>query len=681
MVSLKTLLASAVVLASASLLSTAEAFTIKDLVGLRRVSEPALAPDGAKLAFNLKTIDIEANKGRTDIWLYDFKTKSTRQLTTAGENDSSARWSADGQWLYFLSGRGGSTQVWRLPSAGGEAQKITNLPLDVTSYQLAASGDRLVVSLEVFPDCADLACTTKRLEANKKIKASGQVYDRLFVRHWDTWADGRRSHLFGMSIDKHGKAGTPVDLMRGLDGDTPSKPNGDAADYSLSPDGRSVFFSVRLAGREEPWSTNFDIYQSPTDGSARAKNLTADNKAWDARPVVSPDGRYLAWTAMDRASYEADRFHIRLRDLRLGTTQDIAADWDRSVDEMVFSADGESLYVTAQDLGQKPLFQIALESGKVRKLTGDGTVHSPTVAGRRVAYLFDDLDSPVDVYSLEAGRSVRLTKVNAEAMAKKKLGDFEQFSFEGAKGETVHGYVVKPTDYSSSRKYPVALLIHGGPQSSLANGWGYRWNPQIYAAAGYAVVMIDFHGSTGYGQAFTDAIRGDWGGKPLEDLQKGLAYATKKYGFLDGTRACALGASYGGYMVNWIAGQWKDRFKCLVSHAGIFDQRTFYYSTEELWFPEWEQLGAHFDKPEEYSTWNPVRYVNEWKTPMLVSHGQLDYRIPVEQGLGVFTALQRRNVPSKFVYFPDENHWITKPQNSIQWHNEVLAWLDRWTKK
>ncbi|MBI2380686.1 MAG: S9 family peptidase [Gammaproteobacteria bacterium] len=657
----------------------ASALTIKELVQLKRLSEPQLSPDGSLVVFTQRETDMEANKGRTDLWLYEFKTKTRRPLTSDAGNDHAARWSADGQWLYFLSTRSGSSQVWRLPLAGGEARQVTDLSLDVGSFQLPAKGERLVVSLEVHPDCQDLACTQKRMENGAKSKASGQAFDRLFLRHWDAFEDGLRSHLFSLSLDKNGKANNPVDLMRGLDGDTPSKPQGGNEDYTISPDGKTVYFSVRLAGREEPWSTNFDIHQAPIDGSARPKNLSGDNKAWDAQPVVSPDGRYLAWKAMDRPGYEADRFHIRLRDLRLGKTRDLAADWDRSVEELAFDAEGDSLYVTARDTGQKPLFLIDREDGGVRKLVAEGTVTGISVGEERVVYGWDDLENPTELYAYDKGKHGRLTRVHGDA--KLKLGKAEQFEFEGAKGELVHGYVVRPADYSSGKKYPVAFLIHGGPQSSLSNYWQYRWNPQIYAGAGYAVVAIDFHGSVGYGQKFTDSIQGNWGGAPLEDLQKGLAAAAKQYGFLDGNRACALGGSYGGYMTNWIAGQWKDRFKCLVNHAGIFDQRTFYYSTEELWFPEWEQLGPHYDKPEEYSTWNPIRYVGEWKTPMLVIHGQLDYRIPVEQGIATFTALQRRNVPSKFLYFPDENHWILKPNNSIQWHNEVLAWLDKWTKK
>ena len=308
---------------------------------------------------------------------------------------------------------------------------------------------------------------------------------------------------------------------------------------------------------------------------------------------------------------------------------------------------------------------------------------SPVPAGNRVAFLLDHLRAPADVYSVarEGGPTIQLTNVNAGRLADLAFGEPEQFSFAGARGDTVYGWVVKPVGFDPSKTYPIAFLIHGGPQSSFANNFHYRWNPQTYAGAGYAAVMIDFHGSTGYGQAFTDAIRDDWGATPFEDLQKGLDAALSKYPWLDGTNACALGASYGGFMVNWIAGNWPDRFRCLVSHDGNLDERAAYYGTEELWFPEWEHHGTPWENPAGYSKHNPVDHVAAWKTPMLVIHGGRDYRIPDTQGMATFTALQRKGIPSQFLYFPDENHWVLKPANSVLWHETVLGWLDRWLKK
>jgi dipeptidyl aminopeptidase/acylaminoacyl peptidase len=385
---------------------------------------------------------------------------------------------------------------------------------------------------------------------------------------------------------------------------------------------------------------------------------------------------------MARPGYESDRFAIVVRAWPEGPSRVIAADWDRSAGDLAFSPDGRTLFVTAGDTGTTPLFAISTEDGTVRKLTERGTASSPQPTADGVIFAHNDLDSPADLYWLSArgGAPRALTRFNAERLAAIRFGEWQQFSFPGWNGETVHGYVVEPIDLEPGAKAPVAFLIHGGPQGSFGDNFHYRWNPQVYAGAGYAAVMIDFHGSTGYGQAFTDSIGDDWGGKPLEDLQRGLAAALEKYPFLDGERVCALGASYGGYMVNWIAGNWPERFRCLVNHDGLFDNRSMYFATEELWFPEWDHRGSYFENPEGHEKHNPMRFVERWQTPMLVVHGGLDYRVPETQGLATFTALQRRGVPSRFVYYPDENHWVQKPKNSLHWHREVLEWLERWLR-
>jgi dipeptidyl aminopeptidase/acylaminoacyl peptidase len=350
---------------------------------------------------------------------------------------------------------------------------------------------------------------------------------------------------------------------------------------------------------------------------------------------------------------------------------------------LVISDDGKTLFTTTQDTGEMPLFAVDIANGEAALVAREGSVREFAVAGNQVLFTRDRLDSPAQLFLSDAtGRTVRQISVNnREAMAKTAWGAFEQFTFIGWNDETVHGYVVKPANYVEGRKYPVAFLIHGGPQGSFSNGWSYRWNPQTYAGQGFAVVMIDFHGSTGYGQAFTDSISGHWGDRPLEDLQKGYAHALKQYGFLDKNRACALGASYGGYMVNWIAGNWPEPWKCLINHDGVFDTRMMGYATEELWFTEWENGGTPYDVPQNYEKFNPVNHVAKWRVPMLVVQGELDYRIPPEQGIATFTALQRKGIESQLLLFPDENHWVLKPQNSILWHDTVNSWLKRWTSE
>lgn len=659
-------------------------FTADLLVRLERVSDPRVSPAGGLVAYTVRETDYAANKGLQSIWLYNAKTKTPRKLTGGTGSSFNPRWAANGD-LYFLSTRSGSAQVWKLDNRGGDAVPVTSLPLDVGSFVLSPDGSALAVSVEVFPDLgADLAATKKRLDDTAAQKTSGVVFDKLFVRHWDTWADGTRSQLFVYPLDEQGKAGgTPAWVTRGIDGDVPSKPFGDDGEYAFGADGKTVYFSARIAGRTEAWSTNFDIFKATADGSGKPVNLTAENPAWDTGPTISPDGRTVAYRAMKRAGFEADRFGIWLMNADGSGKREIAANWDRSAENLTWSADGRTLYTTADELGQKKLFAVDVGSGGVKALTGDGTVEGYSLGVDGLVIAANTLKGPTQLYALPpAGGTVRqLTQHNTETLAKVAMGDYEQFAFKGWNDETVHGYVVKPAGYVKGRKYPVAFIIHGGPQGSMGNHFHYRWNPQTYAGAGFAVVFIDFHGSTGYGQAFTDAISGHWGDRPLEDLQKGYAAALADYGFLDASRACALGASYGGYMINWIAGNWSQPWKCLVNHDGVFDNRSMAYSTEELWFDEWENQGTQYEKPGHFEQFNPVNHVADWRVPMLVVQGGQDFRIPLEQGLAAFTALQRRDIPSKLLYFPDETHWVLKPQNSVQWHETVLGWLRQWTGK
>jgi dipeptidyl aminopeptidase/acylaminoacyl peptidase len=656
-------------------------FSVEDLIRLRRVSEPALSPDYRALVFTLRETDVPANRGRQDLWSLDLATKGAqpRRLTTHPENDHAAQWSADGRYVYFLSDRSGSSQVWRLPAQGGEAEQVTTLPLDVGSFLLAPDGARIAVSMEVYPDCEDVQCSADRLRQRSSAKATGHVHERLFARHWDTWDDQRISQLFALRLD-NGRAVEPVSLTRALDGDVPSKPFGDTSEYTFSPDAKKIVFSARLKGKSEAWSTNFDLYEVNIEGG-EPRNLTADNPAWDTQPVYSPDGTQLAWRAMKRPGFEADRFHIVVQDLKTGERRALTDAWDRSIESMAYSKDGRTLYAATDHFGQHPLWSIDVKTGKPTMLTGPGRVEAFVVGDKEIYFSLSSLKSPAELQAitLKGGELRELPKMNAEAMSQRRLGEPEQFTFAGANDETVYGYVMRPANFDSRGRYPIAFIVHGGPQVSFGNQWSYRWNPQTYAGAGYATVFIDFHGSPGYGQAFTDSISGDWGGKPLEDLQKGLAAALAKYQWLDGDRACALGASYGGYMMNWMAGNWAEPFRCFVTHAGIFDNRAMAYSTEELWFDEWEFGGPPWEKPENFEKHNPVNHVAQWSKPMLVIHGQLDYRVPYAQGISAFTALQRRDIPSKLLIFPNENHWVLKPANSVQWHREVEKWLDQWT--
>lgn len=651
-------------------------FQVRDLVALDRLSDVQLSPDGKQLAFVVREADLEANQGLFDIWTIGSDGRGLRRLTSHVAPDRSPRWAPDGSALYFLSSRAGSNQVWRIDPQGGEAVQVSRLAVEVEEI-MGIAGPRLLLALSVYPHCQTLACTIEREAAEKKRKSSGRLFDRLFVRQWDTWKSGKRSHLFSWAAGES----EPRDLTAGLDADVPMAVWGGPEEVALSPDGKEVVYSVRLAGREEAWSTDFNLYQVPLDGSRAPVCLTCDNPAWDTRPVFSPDGKSLAYLAMSRPGYESDRFEIRLRDRASGQTRAVAPGWDRSPQGLVWSADGRRLFAVADALGQTALFAVTVADGRTAALAAQGSSQMPQVGRDRLYFLHDDLQHPAELHSLRLDdKDARvLTHFNDERLARVRLGEPVQFHFAGAHGDQVYAYLVKPVDFDPGKRYPVAVLIHGGPQGSFGNHFHYRWNPQTYAGAGIAALAIDFHGSTGYGQKFTDSIRGDWGGAPYQDVLKGLDAATQQFPFLDGQRACALGASYGGFLVNWIAGQ-TDRFRCLVTHDGNLDERFAYFATEELWFPEWEHGGTPWENPAGYARHNPIDHVAKWKTPMLIVHGGLDYRVVDTEGLAAFNVLQRRGIPSQLLYFPDENHWVLKPHNSILWHDTVLGWLAQWLR-
>lgn len=660
----------------------ARPMTVEDLVMMERVSDPRVSPSGKEVVYSLRETDYAANKGRQSLWLASLDGKRpARSLTGDAGNGESPRWSPDGKWLYFLSTRSGSSQVWRLDMRSGEAGQVSDLPLDVGAFKLSADGARLAFALEVFTDCADLPCSRQKFDAQASPAGSGMLHTQLFVRHFDTWKRGSRSQLFTAVVGVDGKMGEAVRVSKGIDGDVPSKPFGGDEEWAFSPDGKSLVFSARVAGADESLSTNLDLFLVPADGSGEPRNLTAGNPATDTGPLFSPDGRKLYYRAMSRAMYESDRFRLMEMTLATGLTREIAPAWDRSPDAVTLSADGRTLFCIAQDLGQARLFAVSVADGRVAPLTGEGTVKAFSLGKGGIVYQQNAINSPDQLFRMgsKGGAAHVITDFNRERLAGVRFGGAEAFSFRGWNDETVHGHVVKPWNHEPGRKYPVAFIVHGGPQGSMGNLWHYRWNPAVFSGMGYAVVFIDFHGSTGYGQGFTDSIHGDWGGKPLEDLRRGWAFALKSFDYLDGDRACALGASYGGYMMNWIAGNWPGAFKCLVNHAGIFDNRSMAYATDEQFFVDWEHDGPYFQKPENHERQNPVNHVKDWSTPMLVTHGEKDYRVPPEQGIATFTALQRRGIPSQLLMFPDENHWVLKPRNSEQWYRSVSAWMGRWT--
>jgi dipeptidyl aminopeptidase/acylaminoacyl peptidase len=657
-------------------------FNVNDMVAMQRVSDPQPSPDGGRVAFVVTKMDLDANKGRRDLWMAATDGSGARRLTTDPANDWSPRW-AGKDTLYFLSTRSGSAQVWRWDLSAGRAQQVTDLAIDVDAFKTGPGGKALYAGIAVFPNCDDsIPCTAKRLAAIEAKKTSGMIFDKVFIRHWDTWKDGRRNHVFRIPIGDDGAAGEAVDLMSGVDGDCPTIPWGGDGDYTVSPDDRWLVYSAKVVdGSEEVWSTDWDLWVAPTDGSKAPQCLTEENEAWDASPTFSPDGKTLAYVAMARPGYEADRYRVTLMDWSSRSIQNLTERWDRSPGSVTWSPDGKVLYASANNIGNHSIFSIDPSNGMVSAVVTRHTNSNPNpLPDGRLLFSRDSLVSPVELYVLPVGggEPLQITHLNDERLAHIAFGEYKQFSFTGADNDEVFGYLIYPVNRDPRKKYPLAFIIHGGPQGSSDDHWHYRWNPEIYAGHGYATVMIDFHGSTGYGQDFTDAINGDWGGAPYDDLMMGLDHVLRLHPWIDSERMAAAGASYGGYMINWIQGQ-TDRFKALVCHDGNLDELMAYFDTEELWFPEWEHGGTPWDNPEGYRKHSPVRFVGNWKTPELVIQGALDFRVVETQGLATFNALQRLGVPSRLLYYPDENHWVLKPLNSIQWHEVVLEWMDRWT--
>lgn len=658
-----------------------------DLVQFNRLFDVQVSPDARYAAFTMRETDLEADKGRTDIWLLDLAAvhKGPMRLTTHQENDSSPRWGPDSKTIYFLSNRGGNSQVWMIEIGGGEAHQLTDYPVDVDLFEISRNGSALVFSALVYPQCNDFQCTATRFHIIAEDPETGLVYNELMVRVWDTWRDGRMPRLFTIALGKKGRPKNPKDvlsLMGDIKGSVPNYALEGSETFEISPDGSRVYFSTQERGPDEPWSINSDIFSARIDGLGAPENLTEDNLGSDTNPILSADGKYLAWFSTSDPKRWSEGNKIKLKDLATGEVRVLAPGWDRYPGAMVFSHDSSYILATSDHLGERVLWQVPL-TGETRTLmAGGGAIGNVASTFRGTLFTRADLKSPADLFLQKGPQTFRLTQVNKDRLAGLKMGEFEQFSFTGARGETVYGYVVFPAEFDPAANYPLAMLIHGGPARSMGNGFSYRWNPQVYAGAGYGAVFIDFHGSTGYGQDFVDSIHNDRGGAPIEDVKLGLAAALEKYPWLDGERACALGGSFGGYLVNLIAGSWPDGFKCLVTHDGMFDNRMKYFTSDFIGYLD-EGFGGqrYYQDMTSHEKFNPATMVDNWQTPMLVIHGEKDFRVPITQGIAAFTAAQAKGVKSKFLMFPDENHWVLKPNNSIQWHREVIFWLNRWTKE
>jgi dipeptidyl aminopeptidase/acylaminoacyl peptidase len=668
-----------VLLACASMgLAQKKAFDVNAMMELKRISDPQLSPDGKWVTFTVQSIDVAANKKPLQIWIVPMDGGAPKQITREGEANQRARWSPDSKRIAYVSDRGGSQQIWMMDPDGGNAKQITSLSTEADGVIFSRDGKNLVFVSEVYPECsADDACNKKLLDAEKSNKVKARIYTELLYRHWTTWQGARRSHLLTMPVG----GGVAKDLTPGPRAVPPFSLGG-PDDYDTSPDGLEVIYSMN-ADPVPATSTNGDLYAVPITGG-ESKKITAASGA-DSSPQYSPDGKYLAWRSQMRSGYESDRWRLMVLERATGRVTYLTDSLDRWVNSFTWSPDSANLFFTAADRGRQAIQMIPVTGGAARTIaSGDNELDDMQFSRDNKTMVYSQVsgEAPVEIYraSSSGGAPTALTHLNDAVLNNYELTRLEEFWTDSADGARVQSFVVKPYGFQANKKYPVLMLIHGGPQGFWGHAWSYRWNAQVFAGAGYLVVMANPRGSTGYGQKFIDEINNDWGGRAFDDIMAVTDKVVTTMPYADGSKLTAAGGSYGGYMVNWILGH-TQRFKALISHAGVYDLQSEFGATEELWFPLWEFGGTPWDRMEDYHKWSPSHFVKEFKTPTLVIHGEQDYRVPYNQGLELFTALQMQKVPSKLLLYPDEGHWIGKPQNSLLWYKTFLDWLDSWVKK
>ena len=666
-------------LTSAFAQQAASPFTINDLLKVRRVGDPQVSPDGKWIAYSIGDVNKEANRTLTQIYLLPTGGGEPKQLTTGDKSSSTPRWSPDGKTLAFISSREGGAQIWTLEVATGALKKVTSISTGAGDPVWSPDAKMLAFVSDVYPECADDECNRKRDEQVGGSKVTAKVVDRLLFRHWNAWKDGKRTHVFVVPS----AGGTARDMTPG-DFDAPPFSLGGPSDYAFSPDSKELAFA-RNTDKVEATSTNSDIFVASVTGG-EAQRITGDNKGYDLSPQYSPDGRYVAFRSQATAGFEADRWRVMIYDRQTKQTRELTTGFDLQVDEFVFSPDSKMMYFAAGERGRSPVYAVATGGSAIKKVIADGSNGDVKITsdGKTFVFTRTSMTMAPEIFRANSDGSgvTQLTKTNEAFLSSFKLRPAEDIEWEGAAGAKIQGWLIKPANFTPDKKYPLMVLIHGGPQSVFGDAWSNRWNSQVFANAGYVVLMPNPRGSIGFGQQFVNDISGDWGGKAYTDIMNGVAHAAAMP-FVDRERIGAAGASYGGYMINWIEGHNDDprfKFKVLVSHDGVYNLTSMYGATEELWFTDWEFKGTPWTNPEMYERWSPHKFVKNFKTPMLVIHGELDYRVPVGEGLQLFTALQLQGVPSKLLYFPDEGHWVLKPQNSELWYNTVLGWVGQYLK-
>ena len=654
-------------------------FTIDELLKVRRVGDSQVSPKGDLVAFTITDMSVTANKGTTQIYVVPLGAGEVRQLTNDEHSSASPRWSPDGEKLAFISARDGEDQIWTIDVSSGALKKITSLSTGPGDPVWSPDGNWLAFASDVYPECLSDACNQKRAEEKAQSKVKVHVATRLLYRHWKSWKDGTRSHIFVVSVN----GGEARDLTPG-DYDAPPFSLGGPTDYAFSPDSKELAV-VSNHDKVEATSTNADVWIVSVRGG-NPKNITAANRGFDGSPQYSPDGRFIAYRSQATPGFESDRFRLMLYDRKSGTARSLSESLDSWVDEFTFAPNSQTIYLTAEERGKQPIYSVSVSGGPVRKVVSDGFNSEPHVTkdGSTLVFSRSSMTTPNEVYraNIDGSGVTELSKANDTFISSFNLKPAEEVTWTGALGRKVAGWIIKPVNFNARRKWPLVVLIHGGPQGAWNDNWGYRWNPQVWANNGYVVFTPNPRGSTGYGQQFVNEISGDWGGKVFTDISNGVAMVSG-LPYVDKNRIGAAGASYGGYMIDWIEGHNSDprfHYKVLVSHDGVYNLTSMTGVTEELWFTDWEFKGTPWTNPAMYDRWSPHKFVQNFKTPILIITNALDYRVPEGEGMQLFTAVQRMGVESKLLDFPDEGHWVLKPANSQFWHNTVLDWMDKHLK-
>ena len=708
---------------------TKRPMTFEDMMHMKRLGSTAVSPDGKWLGYSVTTVNLDQNTKTTELFIQPIAGGDAKPLAAGQPGDDGIQFSPDGKRILFTSSREGGQQVWLadFDAASGattNAKKLTTLSTEADNAKWSPDAKSIVFTSAVYPDCPAITtadaktgdhCNADRDKAKADSKVKAQIFTHLLYRHWNHFTGDKRSHLFLVSVDN----GAMRDLNPGDTHDVPPFSIEGGGGFDISPDSKELAFTENL-DPEPAISTNADIFTLDLTNPAAKPVKVSTSEGGDFNPAYSPDGKYLAWRSQLRPGYESDRFRLMLYDRATKTTKDLLPGFDDWVDEFAWSRNSKAILYISGSEGTNNLRSVAVAPGgslilqirpysprgemsDIHMLPDDKTVLANRMTVRspseEVSLAIPDLPKEekteqshantlhvVDDFRHDEKALLQVTHLNDTLLAQLDLPNMESFWFPAADGTKVQGFLIKPPAFDANKKYPVKFLIHGGPQGAWGDSWSYRWNAELFAANGYVVVMINPRGSTGYGQAFVDGVNGDWGGKPYTDLMTGLTYAEQHYPFIDKTRECALGASYGGYMANWILGH-TNRFKCIVSHDGMFNAESAFGTTEEDWFNIWEFKGAPWDyygRPDSmnpFRKWSPSLSAKNFKTPTLVVHGQLDYRLDVSEGFQLFDTLQLLHVPSKMLYFPDEGHWVLKPQNSQLWYKTVNDWVDQWTKE